>query len=49
MVSGRARRWGGIIEVEVEVEYGEQGFPDGKGGFLVPPHSVLMFDVEVME
>lgn len=29
--------------------YGEQGFPDNKGGFLVPPHSVLMFDVEVME
>jgi len=27
--------------------YGSQGIPDGKGGYLIPPNSTLIFDVKV--
>ena len=29
--------------------YGEKGLPDGKDGFLVPPDTPLVFEVEVIE
>lgn len=29
--------------------YGEKGFPDGKEGYLVPPNTVLVFELEVLE
>jgi FKBP-type peptidyl-prolyl cis-trans isomerase FkpA len=44
-------RPGGKIRLLVpsSLAYGEQGLPDGKGGFLVPPNAVLAFEVEVLE
>ena len=29
--------------------YGEDGFPDGKDGFIVPPNTILAFEIEVLE
>ena len=43
-------RPGGKIRllVPAALAYGEKGFPDGRGGFLVPPNTVLAFEVEVL-
>ncbi|GJM34269.1 MAG: hypothetical protein DHS20C18_32700 [Saprospiraceae bacterium] len=41
---------GGAIELYApsDLAYGKDGFPDGQGGFLVPPNSILVFRVEVL-
>ena len=38
-----------LLLIPSALGYGEKGFPDGKGGFLVPPNTVLAFEVEVLE
>ncbi|MCO6493962.1 MAG: FKBP-type peptidyl-prolyl cis-trans isomerase [Phaeodactylibacter sp.] len=42
---------GGRIQLFVPspLGYGEKGLPDGKEGFLVPPDTPLVFEVEVIE
>ena len=42
---------GGRIQLFVPsaLGYGEKGLPDGKDGFLVPPDTPLVFEVEVIE
>lgn len=42
---------GGRIQLFVPspLGYGEKGLPDGKDGFLVPPDTPLVFEVEVLE
>ncbi len=29
--------------------YGAQGVPDGQGGYLIPPNSTLVFDVQLVD
>ncbi len=29
--------------------YGDAGVPDGRGGFVIPPKSTLIFDVEIVK
>ena len=38
-----------LLLIPSALAYGEKGFPDGKDGFLVPPNTVLAFEVEVLE
>lgn len=38
-----------LLLIPSGLAYGEKGFPDGKGGFLAPPNTVLAFEVEVLE
>ncbi len=38
-----------VLEIPAEKGYGSQGVPDGQGGYLIPPNSTLIFDVEVMD
>ncbi len=42
---------GGKIQLFVPstLGYGEEGLPDGKEGFLVPPDTPMVFEVEVLE
>ncbi len=42
---------GGAIEIYApsNLAYGKEGFPDGKGGFLVPPNKILVFQVEILK
>lgn len=42
---------GGKIQLFVPspLGYGEEGLPDGKEGFLVPPDTPMVFEVEVVE
>ncbi len=42
---------GGAIEIYApsDLAYGQEGFPDGKGGFLVPPNTILVFQVEILK
>ncbi len=36
------------ITVPPLLGYGQSGIPDGKGGYVIPPNSTLIFDIEVM-
>ena len=42
---------GGMIQLFIPspLGYAEKGLPDGKDGFLVPPNTPLVFEVEVLE
>lgn len=38
-----------LFIVPSHLGYGEKGLSDGKGGMLVPPNTVLVFEMEVLE
>lgn len=44
MKRGEKRR----IVVPSNLAYGENGFPDGRGGYAIPPNAMLIFDLEVL-
>ncbi len=38
-----------LLLIPSHLAYGEEGFPDGKEGFIVSPNTPLAFEVEVLE
>ncbi len=38
-----------VLDISPEKGYGSQGVPDGRGGYVIPPNSKLIFDVEVVD
>lgn len=38
-----------LLLVPSTLAYGEEGLPNAKGGLLVPPHTPLVFEIEVLE
>lgn len=37
------------LTIPSSLGYGDNGIPDGKGGFIIPPKSTLIFEIEVMK
>ncbi len=38
-----------VLDIPAEKAYGAQGIPDGAGGYIIPPNSKLIFDVELVD
>ena len=38
-----------IITIPPEFAFGAQGIPDGAGGYIIPPNTVLVFEVELID
>jgi len=38
-----------VLDIPAEKAYGPAGIPDGLGGYLIPPNSTLVFDVELTD
>ena len=37
------------LTIPPEKAYGASGVPDGKGGYVIPPNSTLVFDVQLVD
>lgn len=37
------------LTIAPEKAYGASGVPDGRGGYIIPPNSTLVFDVELVD
>jgi FKBP-type peptidyl-prolyl cis-trans isomerase len=37
------------LEISPDKAYGPGGVPDGRGGYIIPPNSALVFDVELID
>ena len=37
------------LTIPAEKAYGASGVPDGRGGYVIPPNSTLVFDVELVD
>jgi FKBP-type peptidyl-prolyl cis-trans isomerase len=37
------------LTIPPEKAYGASGVPDGKGGYIIPPNSTLVFDVQLVD
>lgn len=37
------------LQIDADKAYGQSGVPDGRGGYIIPPNTPLIFDVELID